>query len=343
VLWGVIMATIKEIAVKTGFSLSTVSIVLSGNAEKRKISDSTKNLIMDTARALGYKPNISARRLRNNEAARTLIALFLADDFRISSMLRFLNGLRREIVDRQDFEIVIQLYRPGALKRTLTSEMLSMFNAAIICNSTEEDINYLELQDFAIPIVLYNRRSKKYCSVSVNNAKIGEMSAEVLASRGHSACAVLTSEPLFLGNSEREDSFIAKAKELGMDVVKTIACSNSMEGGYAGGLEFAELPGCPSGLFCSSDRLALGALRAFSKRGIKVPEDVEIISVGNGDPEAAEFAPVSLSIMKLPLEEMARLCYRQVADLMDGRRNVLYAIDLPVTYEARESCGPEMK
>ena len=58
------MATIKAIAEQLDLSLSTVSIVLRGKARERHISLQTEALVMETARKLGYQPNLSARQLR---------------------------------------------------------------------------------------------------------------------------------------------------------------------------------------------------------------------------------------------------------------------------------------
>ena len=82
------MATIKQIAEKAGVSLSTVSIVLRGNARERHISEATEQLVRQTAAELGYQPNLAARRLRDGERSPTFIALYLSDDFRTPMMLR---------------------------------------------------------------------------------------------------------------------------------------------------------------------------------------------------------------------------------------------------------------
>ena len=77
------MANLKEIAAKTGFSLSTVSLVLRGEGSNRSIPMETQNLIYEAAKELNYRPNLSARKLRSNSDRHT-IAVFWANDFRAS-------------------------------------------------------------------------------------------------------------------------------------------------------------------------------------------------------------------------------------------------------------------
>jgi DNA-binding LacI/PurR family transcriptional regulator len=75
------MITIREISEYTGLSPSTVSIVLNGKSKSRNISPQTTQKVLDAAKALGYTPNISARRLRNHNT-RKYIAVFWANDYR---------------------------------------------------------------------------------------------------------------------------------------------------------------------------------------------------------------------------------------------------------------------
>ena len=92
------MVTIKQIAQEVGISSSTVSIVLGGKAAERKISTATQEKIFAAAARLGYQPNMAARSLRGGSGANELVvAMFWAQDFRASMMLRFWDGLRAEI------------------------------------------------------------------------------------------------------------------------------------------------------------------------------------------------------------------------------------------------------
>ena len=59
---------IVDIAKKTGFSPTTVSRVLSGNASKYRISKKTEKIIQTTANELNYIPNDSARNLRTGRS-----------------------------------------------------------------------------------------------------------------------------------------------------------------------------------------------------------------------------------------------------------------------------------
>jgi len=335
------LATIKDIAKHAGVSPSTVSIVLNGQADVRKISAKTQKKVWAAIRALEYQPNIPARRLRGDSQSKTLvIAVFWASDFRAHMVLRFLRGLQDEILQsNRECEIIIHPYKNNELCNITSLRSMNMYNAAIICNASSKDLEYLESCNFNIPIILYNRHSQKYCTVNVDDVKLGSIPAQVFASRGHRKAAIITSQPVFSGMEVRIESFISTATKHNLEIVDVIYEDNSMPGGFSAAKRLLELDVKPDCLFCASDAMAIGALRCIHKSGIIIPDDLELISIGNGDMDLEEYATTSLSVVHLPMEKMAETCLRLVFDVLNHRIEPPHSIELPVHYIARESCG----
>lgn len=335
------MATIKELAAYTGLSASTISIVLRGNSEKRKIPKETQLRVWEAAKVLGYQPNVTARRLRGNEDTPLIIAILWASDFRAQMMVRFLSGIQKELMEsNRNYELVIYPYSNDKLCEISSLRNSNMYNAAIICNASDADMQYLESSTFHIPIVLYNRISNRYCTVNVDDMEMGAVPAKVFALRGHKNAAILTSPTVFPGMDKRVNSFIKTGEDLGLKTVHIETVSNSMSGGYEGALKIiSDIIPRPDCLFCASDTIAIGALRAFLKSGISIPKDLEMISIGNGDRELEEYASTSLSVMQLPMEDMASECLKIISDILTHIPNKPYSTVLPIKYIARESCG----
>jgi len=330
------MATIKEIAKFAGVSPSTVSIVLGGKSEERKIPAVTQKKIFNAASQLGYRANVAARRLRARPDAPIVIEVFWATDFRAPMMVRFMRGLQKAILESDQLcEIVIHPYENDKLCDALQSP--GVCNAAIICNASQNDMEFLEKTNFTMPVVLYNRRSTKYCTVNVDDIKMGQTAAAEFAAHGCRHAAVLTSPSVFSGMDARISGFTAEAQAHGMTVL-TLINSNSMQGGYETGLLFANLNPKPDCLFCLSDYLAIGVLRAFQEIDIQVPETIKLISIGNGDRELEEFARVKLSVIHLPMENMAAACFQLALDLLDNRVSPPHSVKLETPFVARESC-----
>ena len=195
------MATIKQIAQEVGISSSTVSIVLGGKAAERKISTATQEKIFAAAARLGYQPNMAARSLRGGSGANELVvAMFWAQDFRASMMFRFWDGLRAEIEKTaRPVRLVIYPYVNDHLKESEALTSGANCHAAIICNASYADLQFLEDTQLPIPVVLYNRVCNGYCSVNVDDLKMGALAARAFADQGCRTAAVLTSSPVFEG------------------------------------------------------------------------------------------------------------------------------------------------
>ncbi len=311
------MATIKEVAARAGVSLSTVSIVANGRAADRKISPATQERVLDAMRALGYRPNAAARRLRGAEP-RTSIALFWADDFREAMLARFLRGLHEGIAEGGlDVDIMVVSYRMGQLSSAGLLHNAPGFDAAIVANANDDDLAYVGACEPMVPVALYNREVAGYPSVSVDDAVVGEMAARmVLSRRGAAGCAkramCLSAPQTFAGAAAREKAFAAALRDAGATVACAHVAGNDAQHGYEAVRALPEpLPDC---LFAPNDLVAAGALHALHERGVLVPGEVGVVSVGSMLPEYAAHMWPPLSCVEIPMEQMARTCLQMLME-----------------------------
>lgn len=314
------MATIKEVAARAGVSLSTVSIVANGRAADRKISLATQERVLDAMRTLGYRPNTAARRLRG-AAARTNVALFWADDFREAMLARFLRGLHEGIAaDGLDVDITVVSYRTGKLSSTGLLQAAPGFDAAIVANANADDLAYLHAGRPVVPAVLYNRQADGYPSVSVDDAAVGVAAGRmVLEHRGCSGvqrAACLSAPRAFTGAAEREEAFAAVLCDAGVAVERVDVAANDARHGYEAVCALgAPLPDC---LFAPNDLVAAGALHALHERGVAVPDEVGVVSVGSMLPEYAAHMWPPLSCVEIPMERMAQACLQMLMGHVAG-------------------------
>ncbi len=333
------MVTIKDIAAYVNLSASTVSIVLKGNGDKRKITQETQKKILDAAQELGYRPNMQAKVLRGGFATNFIITLFWASDVRIHMLSRFINGIQSTLInEKYPCELQIKPYENNYLKEALSEDVQLSSNGIIICNPSKTDMDFLEEFQTNIPIVLYNRYSNKYATVNMDDQIIGSLPAQVFSKHNKKRPALLEAPATFDGMNIRTECFIQKAKESGMITPLSISVNDSMQGGYQGVQEICNLDVLPDCLFCTSDSIALGALKAFHDRGISIPTQIELISVGNGNIEGQEYSIPSLSVISLPMEEMASACLKKIYESLSTFSNTINSTQYPIEYIARESC-----
>lgn len=334
------MSTIKDIANYTNLSPSTVSIVLSGNGDARKISKFTQNKVLSAAQELGYQPNLQAKVLRTKKPSKPTITLFWASDIRVHMLSRFLNGLQDALfVNHYPFEIVIKPYHNDHLDDALTDEAQLQSSGIIICNPSENDMLFLDRLNSTVPIVLYNRYSQKYATVNMNDKTIGRIPAKIFLKHGKKRPAIIKSEATFNGMNIRTNVFSYEIYEA-IDVLPTIVTvEGSKRGGYEGAMQLCEMETLPDCVFCTSDSIAIGALKAFNKKGVRIPEDVEIISVGNGNLDQEEYSIPALSVIKLPMEEMAAACLEKLYNFITNYDYSATSQEFDIAYVPRESCG----
>lgn len=306
------MASIKDVAEMAGVSLSTASIVVNGKAEERKISEATQNKVMNAMRQLNYIPNVSAKILRRGEAQSYVVALFWNFDFRSIMMHRFLFGFQKKIAEENvNMSIIIHPYRTGELRKEAASFEGGEFHAAVIGNADANDLKFLKDSAFQVPIVLYNRLLEGYCSVNVDDEKIGQMAAEHLYAQGYRRPAVIHGTQNFPGATKREAAFLERMEKLGSILPKNkmIYAGNSLKGGYECAKILMEkiIEEPADSYFCASDSIALGFLTAFAESG-KIPQQIGVLAIGNSDPQYSLYHSPSLSVINIPIEEMAEQC-----------------------------------
>ena len=338
------MITIKEIAKLADVSPSTVSIVLNNKAKERSISEATVAKVQAIAAKNGYRPNVQAVGLRvNSDDDHFRIIVFWTADYRAQMMLRFIHSLEQEILVRHyKLEVLLKPYNSGHLQEALTDELVRSCHGMIICNSSESDMEYLENNQFSRPIVIYNRYSYYYTTVTLDDKEIGTIPAEVFASHQRKHPALITYPVTFNGMNIRTNCFSARCQEAGMAAPYIYTTPATLDGGYEATLKaFSEHPEIDC-IFYASDILAVGSLKYFNQNRIRVPQDIEFIAAGNYEDSWSSGVYPSISVVRLPIEEMAAQCLGALHSLMTYHELKSDSIECKVQYISRES-APEKR
>ncbi|MEF2245519.1 MULTISPECIES: LacI family DNA-binding transcriptional regulator [unclassified Paenibacillus] len=335
------MTSIKDIAKFAQVAQGTASIVLNGKGDQYRISSATQKRILDAAKALDYRPNISARRLRSGgETVAPIIALFWTIDTRTSLIGRFLKSIQNSIFySSEECELLIQPYVGSDLSSMKSLITGTRYNGAIIANPTEEDEQYLEESNPMVPIVLYQRSSTKYSCVNVDNSYTGMEVARLFANRGHQDVGIIIPDVSSAAIRLRKEGFLAEAKELGLKVADEhiIYSEFSEKGGYNAAMQLLESSKKPSALFILSDQISVGVINALNEKSINVPEEIEI--VGHDDDDFSQFTTPPLTTMHLPVEEMATASVEIMLDLINHHKDSPIVQNFETKLLVRKSCG----
>lgn len=334
------MATIVEIAKLAEVSPSTASIVLSGNAEDRKISVSTQSKVLEAAKKLGYTPNIMARRLRAKKDSSYLITSYQSIDARSMTMIRFSKGLYSSVHAKHN-TIILNLmhYATGHLNLERSLHSADTCNGAIICNSSMMDLDFLKNYKIPFPAVIYNSICDGYSSVTIDDKALGNAAAEILYKNNCRKVSYISNQIPYYSNLTRLDSFTRTCETLGMDFQNTYQADATMGAGYQLAEKFLYEAPLPEGLFFANEVQAFGAIKKFREAGIRIPDDLRIIAIGNGTKELSDFSEPKISTFHLPLEDMASTCLDILLKTINGELDTPQNHILPYKYIAKESCG----
>lgn len=155
------------------------------------------------------------------------------------------------------------------------------------------------------------------------------MAVEHLLAHGHESVALL------IGSSTdaRELGWRRALATRGLPPGVLVCEPFTREGGYRGGLQLLSLSPRPTAIFASSDLQAVGLLRAAHEQGLRVPEDVAIVSFD--DTQESEYCWPPLTSIRQRLRIMAEAAVSTVLDPYAQPTHQEFPVDLMI----RRSCG----
>ncbi len=276
---------IRQIAERVGMSQSTVSIVLNGRGDEMRISKESQKKILETAKEMNYQHSSSPRRQKGTSNGRTeqIVGVFWNENFAEDAMFRYFKGLL-QAVEKNNYPVdfMVKMFPNGKLSDLRSSMNSRIYSGILIAGMSAEDLNYLNNEDFDIPIVV-NRPSNKYSSVYVDAYEAGVECARLFAKKGFKTAGILSANVGTIGTGLRELGFLNTCRECGIEVRDEWIVkgeSMDMESGYENSKRYSEMSERPEGLYIMMDSLAVGAMMQFKGSDIRIPEDMSIITYG---------------------------------------------------------------
>lgn len=334
------MATIKDVARLSGVSISTVSIVLNGQSTERKIPQSTQKEVLKAVSELNYQPNLSARKLRSAGKDEYTVGVYWASDTRTIILARVLQGLQKAISESdKTIKTVICPFTTGKLHEDRSLRSITSYNAVIIATINDVDLAYLEQNPPPIPTVLFNRYSKNFSGVGTDNRIAGQLAADQLLEQGITDIGCVHHKASFLAMRQRSDSFREHCTAHGIAIPdqNVVYTDDTIAGGFLAGEELLRREKIPKGIYCDDDQLALGLISAIHQHGLKIPEDVKLVAMGMGPPDFCRHSIPPITVVELPIEEMAQGALKLTMDILEHRVETPHYLDYPSTLYVRES------
>jgi LacI family transcriptional regulator len=316
--------TIKDIAQALGLSISTVSRALRDSYE---ISQETKQLVMDYAAKMHYRPNPIALSLKER---RTRSLGIVVSEIANSFFSQAINGIE-SIAREKGYTVIITQTAENKDREIenihdLASRSVDGLLVSLSCETT--DIGYLKtLHDRGMPMVFFDRvpeeiNTHKVISDNYNGAYDA---TNHLLDSGYQRIA-------FLGNAahlsiikERLAGYTDAHRHRKLPVDEAL-----IKYAAHGGLIYAEAEDAlnqllklrkkPDAVLACADKLTTNCLRYFHARSIRVPDEIALVGFSNLD--LTELLKPSLSVIRQPAFEIGQQATELLLQILESKRPV---------------------
>jgi DNA-binding LacI/PurR family transcriptional regulator len=318
-----ITITMRDVAKASGFSPATVSIVLNNAPLARYIAPATKKRIEETARKLGYRPNAMARFLRSKRTHSVGVMLIDITDPFCTPILR---GIENSLYQASYVPILADAHNQrNRFERALEMLLERHVEALIVvANWTFVDIHLLadfNKRNIPVATIGWELPGDTTSSVMVDNEAGGRLAVEHLYKLGHRKIAFIRGPKMLIDSAPRWKGIQKFANSAGFELDQNLVVqlpdsldpNSGFEGGYRLTEELLQRRKKFTALVAFDDLTALGALRALTKAGLKVPEHCSV--TGFDDVALSALSAPSLTTVRQPLETMGNLA---VNTIMEG-------------------------
>jgi DNA-binding LacI/PurR family transcriptional regulator len=322
------MVTIRDVAKESGFSSTTVSIVLNDAPLARYIPAVTKQRIERAAEKLGYRPNQFARSLRSKRSHTVGVMVFDMTDPYCTLVLR---GIENTLYQASYLPILTDVHNERSRFERYLEMLLDrrIEGLVVLANWLFLDINLLaDLEKSSIPTALISCELKgdSMSSIVVDNEVGGYLALEHLHALGHRKIAIIRGPKDLADTSPRWRGIRNCAKACGLELdsrlIVELPDSRDPHSGFEMGQKLTEdliKQKRPfTALLAFDDMTAFGAIRALTRAGVRVPEQCSVI--GFDDIAASALYTPSLTTVRQPMEAMGE---GAVEIVLEGIKSVL--------------------
>ncbi len=333
-------ASIKEVALKAGVSIATVSRVIN---EKGPVAAETRQRILAAIEQLRYVPHGAARSLITNQT--DTIGVLLPDLYGefFSEVIRGVDLAAR----RSGYHVLVSGFHSDRAEIEAVLRALRGRVDGLIVLSPDVDAQTLRRNlPETLPVVLLNTRVERlaFDAINVDNYGGAFAMARHLAALGHRRIALICGPAENADARERLRGYrdALRAEGIAPSSALEIPGDFSEESGYQAGQHLLALEPRPEAVFAANDSMAIGCLFALREAGVEVPGDVAL--AGFDDIPIARYVTPPLSSVHVPIAELGTRAMERLLHAVDRKNEHERRQEtVPTTLVVRGSCGGAMK
>ena len=329
--------SMADVAKLAGVSAQTVSRVANG---RTNVDHATRDKVLAAMRVIGYQPNGAARALATGR-----FGAFGVISFSVS-----------RIGDARTIEAIATASRAAGFSINLVTVERATAGrvSAAIANLAGQNVDGLviiqaEILDVPslvigpdLPVVItdtYPSTHPDYAIVDTDQEGGVRRAVDHLLAMGHRTVWHVAGPATSSAAHERTAAWQAALHRAGATIPPVRRGDWSPASGYQAGMVLASEPREKlTAVFCANDQMAIGLMRAFHERGIRIPQDVSV--VGFDDIDEAEYVWPPLTTVRQRFDIIGSLCVQTLLEQIERGREAQPMQVVPVELVVRDSSGP---
>jgi LacI family repressor for deo operon, udp, cdd, tsx, nupC, and nupG len=299
------MGNIRQIAKLAGVSVATVSRVLNNypyvKEEKRKA-------VWEAVEKLNYTKNINAVHLAKGKTSMVGVVLPYVNHPYFSTIVE---GIATEAL-QCGYHLLLFQTDYEANKEIEALEMLKMkqVDGIIICSRT---INWEWIEaykDYGPIVLCENVKGRDMLSVYINHYRAFAMGMNYLIEKGHRKIGYCIGRTTGTNSKDREAAYYETLKQINESPRPEWIFDHCLyiEDGKRVVTSLLQMKERPTALLVSSDQVAAGIVTFAQHKGLKIPEELAILSFDNHPISEA----LNITTIELPLSLMGKRAFRMI-------------------------------
>lgn len=310
---------LKDIAKRVGVSPTTVSLVLNQGSNSR-ISEATRQKILETAKELGYQSN---RAVTGKTLAIPPTIGFVVTDI-TNPFFTELANVVEDVTSRYGYNIILCNTRKSLRKEMEFLEVLWRRRVdGLIIAPVDDKESKSNLQDFLkrdIPVVFVDRCLEKTeaSAVLLENVEGAFIAVDYLIRLGHKRIGIINGRQNVMTGRERLQGYIKALEEHRIEIDESLISDGhyTIEGGRQATEKLLGLSHPPSAIFSTGGVMSVGAFLEFRKHKVRIPKDLSFI--GFDDDKWTQFVDPPLTVVSQPVTDIGTEAAQLVIQLIQG-------------------------
>ncbi len=328
------MATIKDVAREAGVSVATVSRTLTGVG---RVSPGVREQVEAAAESLSYRPNAVARSLRaRNTRTLGLVIPNVRNPF-FTEIARAVEDAARD----RGYSLIFGNTDEDPEKEAEYLNVLleKRVDGLIVSPARATSPQLEEIVRDGVPVVFLDRyvRGIEAPVVRADGRRAVDELVEYLVGFGHEKLAIISGPSETVPGRERLDAFLngAGKRDAPVSEERVKVGDFRRESGFEAMRELLDLADPPTAVFAANNLMALGALQALKRSGIKAPEDISFASFD--DVSWFELVDPPMTAIAQPVAELGAAAARILPEIVEGGQ--VESVILEAELVVRGSCG----